>query len=392
MDRRVFLGGLGGVAAGLNFSSSAAASPARLMPIMAAVPMNSDRYWKLVVEQFPMRPGKIIMNAANLCPASRSVVDRVNELSRDEDADVSSQNRAKFIELQEESRSKVAAQLNVSADEIALVRNTSEANNVISNGFSLKAGDEVVIFDQNHECNNNAWDVKAARWGFTVKRVSVPPTVRDAEEIVKRFEAALNAQTKLLSITYISNTSGIRLPAKELCALARSKGIYVHLDGAQTWGFLKIDLQDIGPDSFTGSSHKWLCGPKQVGLLYIRRERIPQIWANVISVGWGGKVEPRVKGARKFEILGQREDASLAAISTAIEFQRVVGVENIEARTLELAGTLREGIAKIAKLTLLTPSDPKLRGGIVNSRMPESIDRRAFVDELYTKYGVAGAA
>ena len=192
MDRRVFLGGLGGVTAGLGFSSSAAASPARLMPILAAVPVNSDRYWKLVVEQFPMRPGKIIMNAANLCPASRSVVDRVNELSRDEDADVSSQNRAKFIELQENSRSKVAEQLNVSADEIALVRNTSEANNVISNGFSLKAGDEVVIFDQNHECNNNAWDVKAARWGFTVKRVSVPPTDSAYVSATRRFSRSLS--------------------------------------------------------------------------------------------------------------------------------------------------------------------------------------------------------
>jgi selenocysteine lyase/cysteine desulfurase len=389
--RRLFLGGLTGAAAGL-YVPSASASPRKLMPILASVPMNSENYWKLVSEQFPLRSGKIMMNAANLCPASRSVADRVTELSRDIDADVSSQNRAKFVELQEESRTKVAEQINASADEIALVRNTSEANNAVSGGFALKAGDEVVLWDQNHECNNQAWNVKAARYGFSVKRVSVPSTVKDAAEIVKLFDAALTPQTKLLSITYVSNTSGTRLPAKDLCALAHSKGIYCHLDGAQAWGVLKIDVKDIGCDSFSGSAHKWLAGPKQVGLLYVREERIQPMWANIIAIGWGKKIEPEVKGARKFEMLGQRDDAALAAMSTAVDFQHILGFENVEGRTLELAGALQAGLAKIDKLKPLTPQDPKLRGGVINSSIPSGIDRKALVNELYSKYGVAGAA
>ncbi len=383
-----------GAAAGLTYLPAAAASPKFLRPLLASIPANSENYWKLVVAQFPLRSGKIAMNAANLCPASRSVSERVSELSRVEDADVSSQNRVRFAELLEDSRTKVAEQLCVSPDEIALVRNTSESNNMIGSGLDLKAGDEVVLFDQNHECNNLAWDLRGSRFGFTVKRVSVPSTVKDTQEIVKLFDAALTPRTKVLSITYISNTSGIRLPAKEICSLARAKGVYCHLDGAQTWGFLRLNLKDIGCDSFSGSAHKWLMGPKQVGLLYVRQERVPQLWPSIVTIGWGRKLETTAKGARKFEVLGQRDDAGLAAMATAVDFQRVLGVESIEARTMELAGALQAGLAKNNKLKVITPFDPKLRGGIINSQVPgaDLSRRKALVDELYSKYGIAGAA
>ncbi len=262
--RRTFLGGLTGAVAGLTYSSSAAASTKALRPMLAAVTSGSENYWKLVAGQFPLRQGKIMMNAANLCPAPRVVSDRVAELTRDEDSDVSFPNRAKFDTLLEESRKKVAEHIGVSPEEIALVRNTSEANNTINAGYPLKAGDEIVLFDQNHQCNNVAWEVRAARYGFTIKRVSVPSTVKNAAEIVKLFEAVITPQTKVLSITYISNTTGIRLPAKELFSMAHQRGLKVTLDGAQTWGFLKLDLKDIGCDSYAASAHKWFMVQSQL--------------------------------------------------------------------------------------------------------------------------------
>jgi isopenicillin-N epimerase len=387
--RRSFLGGLGGVI-GL-YLPSAAASTHGLKSLLEAAAPASESYWRLVAEQFPIRPGKIMMNAANLCPAPRAVADRVTELARDIDSDVSFQNRAKFADLLEQSRLKVASQLGVSPDEVALVRNTSEANNIINNGSPLHRGDEVVIFDQNHPCNNVAWDVRAARFGFTVKRVSVPEDVRSPQQILRLFEAALTNQTKLLSVTHVSNTSGIRLPVKELCAMARAKGIYSHVDGAQTWGFLKLDLKDMGCDSFSASAHKWLMGPKQVGLLYIRAARVSEIWANVVTVGWGSKVETAVKGARKFEVFGQRDDAALAAVATAVDFHGVLGAEAIESRTMGLAGAVHAGLVKLNRLKMTTPGDPGLRGGVVVAELPPGVNRGAFTDALYAKYGVAGA-
>lgn len=391
--RRSFLGGLTGVAAGLTYSSSAAATPQRLRQ-MFAVNLSRENYWNLVAGQFPLRPGKIPMNAANLCPSPRVVSERVAELTRDEDADCSNPNRAKFAALLEDSRKKVAEQIGVSPDEIALVRNTSEANNVINNGIALSAGDEVVLWEQNHPCNNAAWDVRAARHGFKVKRVSVPPAPKSVDEIVKLFEAALTPQTKVLSITYVSNTSGFRLPAKALCSLARQRGIYAHLDGAQTWGYLKLDLKDIGCDSFGASAHKWLMGPKEAGLLYIRKERIPQVWPSIVSAGWSPDALTATVASKKFEILGQRDDGCLSAVGTAVDFHRVVGLENVVARTTELAGALKEGLAKIRRVKLVTPMSPEMSGGVVIAQVSD-LDRArtgALVKDLYDKFGIAGAA
>ncbi len=391
--RRTFLGGLTGAVA---FLPSAAASPKKLRSMLASVTSDTESYWKLVTEQYPVRPGKVIMNAANLCPAPRSVSDRVVELTRDEDSDVSFPNRAKFDEFLEDSRKKIADYFGVSSEEIALVRNTSEANNTINNGYALTANDEIVLWDQNHPCNNVAWDVRQARYGFKIARVPVPSTIKSNDEIVKLFEAALTPRTKLLSITHISNTTGTRLPAKEIFAMAKAKvpGIYCHLDGAQTFGYLKLDLKDIGCDSYAGSCHKWFMGPKQVGVLYVRQEQIPHLWPNIVSVGYNSKMEPPAKGARKFEALGQRDDASLAAVGTAVDFHRVIGQAAVEARTTELATALKQGVAKFDKVKMITPMDAKMSGGIVIFGLA-GLDRKqtaAFVNDLYVKYGVAGAA
>lgn len=375
---------------GLTYLGSAVATVAELRPMLAAV-AGGENYWQVVREQFPLRRGVIPMNAANLCPSPRSVAERVAELTRDIDADVSFQNRDKFHQTQEESRRKVAEQLGVTPDEIALVRNTSEANNTINNGLSLKTGDEIVIFDQNHPTNNVAWEVRAARFGYTVKKVAVPSTVQDPGEVVRLFAAALGPRTRVLSITQVSNTTGIRLPARELCEMARQRGIYAHVDGAQTWGCLNLNLREMGCDSYAASAHKWLMGPKEAGVLYVRQERIAQIWPSIVAPGWGTKVETEAKGARKFEMLGQRDDACLAAVGTAVDFHRMIGFERVEARVMELASALKQGLAKIRGARLVTPMDPRLSGGVVVTRF-EGHEPQKVYQQLYARHGVAGAA
>jgi len=381
MERRSFL-------RGLTYAGSAAVSVTQLRPMLAAV-SNGENYWSLVKEQFPLRRGVIPMNAANLCPSPRAVSERVAELTRDLDSDVSFQNREKFAVTLEESRRKVAEQLGVTPEEIALVRNTSEANNVINNGITLKPGDEVVLFDQNHPTNNVAWDVRAARFGFTVKRVAVAP--KDAADALRLFEAALTSRTRVLTVTHVSNTTGIRLPARELCELARRRGIYAHVDGAQSWGCLKVDLREMGCDSYSASAHKWQMGPKEAGVLYVRRERIAELWPSIVAPGWGNKVETDAKGARKFETLGQRDDSCLAAVGASVDFHRMIGFERVEARVIELATALKEGLAKISKAKLVTPADPRLSGGVVVARIDGADPQKVF-RELYSRHGVAGAA
>ena len=195
----------------------------------------SDALWEEIRRQFSFREDRVPMNAANLCPSPTVVAERVYALTRDIDRDCSSQNRRKFGDLLEASRSKVAAALGVTADEVALVRNTSEANNIINNGLPLETGDEVVVWDQNHPTNNVAWDVRAARFGLTVTRVATPVRPTGTDELVGVFERALTPRTRVLALTHASNVSGIRLPVADLCEVAHRRGIHVHVDGAQSW-------------------------------------------------------------------------------------------------------------------------------------------------------------
>ena len=198
----------------------------------------SDRFWEEIRREFAFREERVPMNAANLCPSPRIVAERVYALTQDIDQDCSSQNRRKFANLLETSRANLAEALGVTSDEVALVRNTSEANNIINNGLPLETGDEVVVWDQNHPTNNVAWDVRAARFGITVTRVSTPARPVGLDELVAVFERALTPRTRVLALTHVSNVSGVRLPVAELCEVAHRRGIHVHVDGAQTWGVL----------------------------------------------------------------------------------------------------------------------------------------------------------
>jgi len=384
-SRRSFLCKLAGSAA---LMPAAARTLGELSPLLAAT-SGDEAYWQMVRYQFAFSEGKVPMNAGNLCPSPEAVAQRVTEVTRDIDVDCSFQNRDKFRETLEESRSKVAAQLGVSADEIALVRNTSEGNNVINNGLPLKAGDEVVLWEENHPTNNVAWDVRAARLGLVVKRVSLPQHPKNAAEVLDIFEKALTPKTRVLAITHVSSASGMRLPARELVEMAHRRGIYTHLDGAQSWGALHINLRELGCDSYAASAHKWFVGPKEVGLLYVKQDRIPEIWPNVVAPGWGNDADPDVTGARKFESLGQRDDAALAAVGTTADFHNVLTLAKVEARVMELAAVLKAGL-KDAGAKLVTPIEPELSGGVCILEVP-SKNRQEMLDRMYKEHGIAGS-
>ena len=227
--------------------------------LAAAAPVE-DSYWALVKRQFPLDEGIIYLNAANVCPASRPVMDRHLEYLRDFHANPSFQNRDKYLTMRESMRAKIAGMLRVAADEIAITRNTSEGSNIIVKGLDLKPGDEVLITDHNHPSNNDSWKVRARRDGFVVKSLPVPVPARSAEELIAAFERAMTPRTRVVALTHLTSTTGVLYPAREIAALAHRRGAFVHLDGAQTFGALDVNLRDIGCDSYSASAHKWAHG------------------------------------------------------------------------------------------------------------------------------------
>ena len=347
-----------------------------------------EDFWRLVKDAFPLRDGLIIMNAANLCPSPISVQQRVFELTRDVDRDASFNNRRKFGRLREEARTGLARYLGADADEIAIVRNTSAANATVVNGQDFGSGDEVVLWDQNHPTNSTAWDVRAVRYGYTVKRVSTPPQPTTTQELLDPFLAAMTSRTRLVSFSHASNISGVMLPARDIVAAAHSRGALAMIDGAQSYGCLEVDLHDIGCDFYTGSAHKWFVGPKEAGVLYVRGEVQADLWATHVGVGWANAVQG---GARKFENLGQRDDAAISAVGTTVEFHETVGTERVEARVRELAAALKDGVAdRLPETRFHTPRDPALSAGVVVF-LPLGLNPREALNTLYTDHTIAGA-
>ncbi|MBM6583972.1 aminotransferase class V-fold PLP-dependent enzyme [Microvirga sp. BT689] len=366
-----------------------AAAGGALQNIAHAQATAGEDYWELVRRQFIFPETAVPMNCANLCPSFQSVADKVETLTRVVDYDVSFNNRAQFNETLKESRAKVAAQIGAAADEIALTRNTSEGNSIITNGLDFRPGDEIVIWDQNHVTNNEAWDIRAKRFGLKIVRVSVPKVPESDEQVVELFSKACSDRTKVLTFTEVSNVSGLKLPAKKLAAMARERGIHCHVDGAQSWGALVLDVHGMDCDSLAASAHKWFMGPKELGILYVRNGRAPQIWPNTIGYTGDIKVELDLQNALKFETLGQRDDAAVAALGETADLHAQIRPERVQARVTELASFLKAGL-KDAGATLVTPENPALSGGVVVIEVPKD-KQKTVVDTLYSKFGIAAS-
>ena len=370
------------------FLRSAGAFPA-FWSLARTARADDESLFRLVRREFPFHDDRAPMNAANLCPSPRAVADRVSELTRDIDRDCSFQNRGKFNELRETAREAVAAQLGVPGDELALVRNTSEANNIVNAGLALGSGDEVLVWDQNHPTNHVAWEVRAARSGFSVRRVGVPKAPSGEEDLAAPFIEAFTPNTRVLALTHVSNVSGIRLPVRRIADAAHEKGIHVHVDGAQSFGGLSVDVPALGADTFSSSSHKWFCGPKECGVLTVRSALIPEIWPSIVAPGWGDDADPDPTGARKFESMGQRDDACLAAMATTAAFHAEIGPARVEKRMLALARRLKEGIRELG-IPLVTPMDDALSAGVVIIEVPAAARREVF-SRMYEEHGIAGS-
>jgi selenocysteine lyase/cysteine desulfurase len=349
---------------------------------------GDERFWGIVKRQFMIKEGLIMLNAANLCPSPLSVQKKLIELTKDVDSDPSFTNRAKYAGIKEEVREGIAKYVNVDPEEIALVRNTSEGNNIVINGLRLGEGDEVAYWDQNHPTANIAWDVRAERYGYRVVRVQTPENPKDSEDLMKPFEQAITSRTKVLCFSHVSNISGIRLPAKELCQLARSKGILTLIDGAQTFGTYPLFLHDIGCDFYTASSHKWFCGPREMGMLYVRRGMAESVYPSIVGVGWENA---RASGAIKFETLGQQAVERFGGMLEAIKFHNTLWMLRISTRARMLADAVRDGVKKrIPNARFITPMEHQRSWGVVIFQIP-GVDTSHVLENLYRIYNVGCA-
>jgi selenocysteine lyase/cysteine desulfurase len=346
-------------------------------PLQQTPERPDETFWQSVREQFLMPPELAVLNAANLCPSPAPVLEAMYRSTRDMDGDPSFDNRQKMSAGKEETRRLAASFLRVTPEEIVLTRNTSEANNMVSSGLDLKAGDEVIIFADNHPSNHIAWTQKAKRFGYAVTTIGQPTPHPGPEYYLDAVRKAITARTRVVAFTHHTSTVGDVLPAKEICHVARERGVLTLVDGACTFGMLDLDLSEIRPDFYTGSAHKWPCGPKEVGVLYVNARAQASIQPSIISAYPGA-----VGISRTLEAMGQRDEPAIIGFGEAIAFQTRIGRKVIEDRSRSLGQALIAGLRRLDGLQLWTHPDPS-RSGAVVSFQPGRLDVTRLAAALY---------
>ncbi|HET9369646.1 MAG TPA: aminotransferase class V-fold PLP-dependent enzyme [Vicinamibacterales bacterium] len=348
-------------------------------PVTPAPPRPAETYWQDVRGQFLVPRDLHFFNAANLCPTSLPAIQAVERNIQKFDADPSPEVRTALMNERERARRMLAAAYRVTPDEIVITRNTTESNNFVSSGLDLEAGDEVLVWADNHPSNLDAWRVKAQRFGFTVVTAPTPDRHPGPDGYVELFATRMTPRTRLVAVTHVSSNSGDLLPVKEICALARSRGALSLVDGAQSFGVLDTDLTATGCDFYSGSMHKWPCGPKETGMLFIRKGVETRLSPSIVGL-YGGQVGV----SRTFEANGQRDDASLAAVTAALELQSTIGRAAVEARARELAAAMIDGVRKLPGVTLWTNPAPTHSAAIVIFQ-PGALDPRRLAAALRDK-------
>jgi isopenicillin-N epimerase len=341
-------------------SSPALAWPA---PLQQTPERPDEKFWLAVRQQFLMPPELAVLNAANLCPSPAPVLEAMYRSTKDVDGDPSFDNRQKMSAGKEQTRRLVASFLRVKPEEIVLTRNTSEGNNIVSSGLDLKAGDEVLIFADNHPSNSRAWTEKAKRFGYAVTTIGQPNPHPGPEYYLDAVRKAISSRTRVLAFTHHTSTVGDVLPAGELCRIARERGVLTLVDGACTFGMVDVDLSDMQPDFYTGSAHKWPCGPKEVGVLYVNARAQASIHPTIISAYPGA-----IGISRTLEAMGQRDEPAIIGFGEAITFQTKIGRKAIEERSRALGQALIAGLRGIDGVQLWTHLDPSRSGAVVSFR------------------------
>src|SRR5262249_35238184 len=222
-------------------------------------------------------------------------------------------------------RDPVAEFIGCKRDELALLRNATEANSYIANGIDLKAGDEVLMTDQEHPGGEHPWDLRAKRYGIVLKKVTLPKPVPNAAAVLNLFSDAITPRTRVIFFSHITTVTGVVLPAKELCALARSKGILSAVDGAHVPGMMRLNLHELGCDMYSSSPHKWLQATKGSGFLFVRDEVIDRLWNTIATEGWD---DTKLR-AERFQRIGSSNVPALHGFRASIAFANQIGMDRI---------------------------------------------------------------
>ena len=341
----------------------------------AAVATDED-FWNFIREQYTVSPNIINLNNGGVSPQPKPVQDAHIRFYQYCNEAPSYYMWRILDQGREPLRAKLAELAGCSPEEIAINRNTTEGLNTIIFGLNLKAGDEIVLSKYDYPNMMNAWKQREKRDGLKLNWVDLNLPEENDEAIVAKYASAVTAKTKIVHITHMINYTGQLLPARKIADMAHAKGCEVIVDASHSFAHIDYKIPDLDADYFATSLHKWLCAPFGTGFMYIKKEKIKNVWALLSAP------VPDADNIGKFESIGTRSFAAEMAIGNAIDFQYLVGNKRKEERLRYLKNYWCNKAIKIPKVKLYTSLKDEYSCAIANFTIegwkPEDIDAKLF--------------
>lgn len=266
--------------------------------------------------------------------------------------------------VQFENKKKVATKLadlaGCSTEELIITRNTTESLDMIIGGMHWQAGDEAVMAEQDYGAMLDMFKQVAKRYGVVNKRISIPNHPVSDEEIVELYANAITSKTKLLMVCHMINITGHILPVQKICDMAHGKGVQVMVDGAHAFAHIRYSIPDLHCDYYGASLHKWLSVPLGAGLLYVKKEHIPNVWPLIGDSG------PKEDDIARLNHIGTHPVHTDLTIADAIDFYKKLGPERKESRLRYLQQYWTTKVRSLPNVELNTPADPARSCAIAN--------------------------
>jgi isopenicillin-N epimerase len=398
LNRRDFLS-LAGVAASagaLNLAMVNQSTTEKPPPIDHD--LSDKAFWKTVQDQFILDPKQIYMNIGTTGAMPRRVLENFNRYNY-----VIARHPMGFMdELGWEigipkQREKLGKQFGCAMDEISPSRNTTDGLNTILFGLPFEKDDEILLTHHEHASALSPLNILQDRYGIVLTEVEIPVLdLESTDQFVEAFEKKITARTKAILFSHIPYKTGVRLPAKALCRLARDHGLISIVDGAHCSGMIELDFHDIGCDFYAASGHKWQCGPGATGILYIRNHGndLPKIWPQNSSL-YQFSAQP-VNNDRSqikdisglFVLRGQENYPAFQAMLDACDLWEEIGRNRIETYDCSLSSYFKKRIKATFgdSIVLFSPDIPGFTSGITSfNPFPNMNDQekiQKFVDNL----------
>jgi selenocysteine lyase/cysteine desulfurase len=340
--------------------------------------------WARIRNLFPLTRQRVYFNTGGLGPPSQAVLDAMRD-----QALLQAERGETYHGLFEQARETTAAFFGANPAEVAFNRNATEGNSIIAAGLDLQKGDEVIFESHAHPGGSHPWLVQQKERGVRIRIFE--PDNQSPETNLERIFNLVNERTRVIQVSHLTAPTGILFDVNAIAKEARSRGIWFHVDGAQSAGMIPVNLHEIGCDSYATSGHKWLNGPQESGILYIAQERIEEVVCSHAGAysdyGYNLPDEFAYNPTVQRHEYGTRDAAAILGIETALNLQKQIGRKRIAEHGKSLVDQCRQAIAGIPGLEILTPEHPDMYNSIITFRL-EGKETGAVTNSLTNDYNL----